>query len=201
MSKGNWFCNYYKSLCIQLEKAKKNHKHITEINVSGNYFGIISARMVIVTLHHVVFLKKTSDPKLLLMKNYSEITILQNFEFFTRTSLKKSFFPGDLEGTKSLKDHKKWLSENCFRSNFVSDGNEWRLVILGPRQEAKRTHKAKNRTNNTKEFSEQFERGPVITQWNKGFGANRTRKFTRTFGNVRQNLFHTVSLGTFSVPH
>ena len=39
----NQFCNYCKVLCIELEKE---HKKIANIIVSGNYFVIISARMV-----------------------------------------------------------------------------------------------------------------------------------------------------------
>ena len=35
-----------KTLCIQLKKLEKDHKKITKIIVSGNYFVIISARMV-----------------------------------------------------------------------------------------------------------------------------------------------------------
>ena len=39
------FVSIAKILCIQLEKARKDHRNITKIIVSGNYFVIISARM------------------------------------------------------------------------------------------------------------------------------------------------------------
>ena len=43
MFRGNSFCNYYRNT---LHLARKDHKKITKIVVSGNYFVIISARMV-----------------------------------------------------------------------------------------------------------------------------------------------------------
>ena len=52
-----------------------------------------------------------------------------------------------------------------------------------------RTPKPKNPTNSTKEFSEQFE---FTTQWNKGFEANRTRKFSRKFGESLSQKFFGV---------
>ena len=52
----------------------------------------------------------------------------------------------------------------------------------------------KNRTNSTKEFSQQFE---GATQQNKGLEANRTRKFTQKFGKI---FVAQVLWGTFSVP-
>ena len=48
-----------------------------------------------------------SDTKLLLTKNYSEIFIFAGITNFMRNSLKKSFFPGNLESVKSLKNYKK----------------------------------------------------------------------------------------------
>ena len=54
----------------------------------------------------------------------------------------------------------------------------------------KKKPKAKDHTNSTKEFSEQFE---GTTQQNKGFKANRTRKYTQKF-------FAQVLWGTLSVP-
>ena len=61
-----------------------------------------------------------------------------------------------------------------------------------------RTPKPKNRTNSTKEFSEQVEGGlPVITQLRKGCEANRTRKFSRKSGKI---FVAQVLWGTSSVP-
>ena len=48
-----------------------------------------------------------SDTKLLLTKNYSEIIIFAKITNFTRNSLKKSFFPGNLKSSKSLKNYEK----------------------------------------------------------------------------------------------
>ena len=48
-----------------------------------------------------------SDTKLLLTKNYSEIIIFEKITNFTRNFPKKSFFPGDLESAKSLKNYEK----------------------------------------------------------------------------------------------
>ena len=60
------------------------------------------------------FLKKTiqevhvpSDTKLFLTKNYSEIIIFAKITNFKRNSLKKSFFPGNLESAKSLENYEK----------------------------------------------------------------------------------------------
>ena len=47
ISRGNYFCSYYKNtLHSARKKLEKDHKAITNIIVSGNYFVIISARMV-----------------------------------------------------------------------------------------------------------------------------------------------------------
>ena len=54
-----------------------------------------------------------SDTKLLLTKNYSEIIVSQIIMNFIRNSLKKSSFPGDFEGAKTLKDHEKEFSGSC----------------------------------------------------------------------------------------
>ena len=56
----------------------------------------------------------------------------------------------------------------------------------------KRTPKPKNRTNSAKECSEQFEGVTGHSHENKGFEANRTRKFTRKFG---EPLCRKSSLG------
>ena len=59
----------------------------------------------------------------------------------------------------------------------------WKLHASVLIQEPKGlTKPQKNRTNSTKEFSEQFEGLPVIAQQNNGLKANHTRKFTRTIG-------------------
>ena len=60
-------------------------------------------------------------------------------------------------------------------------------------QAPKRTHKAKNQTNSNNS-SEQVK---GTTQQNKGFQANRTRTFTRTFGKIFVTQF---LCGTMSVP-
>ena len=57
--------------------------------------------------------------------------------------------------------------------------------------------KPKNRTNSAKEFSEQFEGLTGHCPLNKGFEANHTRKFTRTFGKIFVTQF---LCDTFSVP-
>ena len=48
-----------------------------------------------------------SDTKLLLTKNYSEIIIFVKITNFIRNSSKKSFFPGDFESAKGLKNYEK----------------------------------------------------------------------------------------------
>ena len=45
---------------------------------------------------------------------------LKNYEFHFNL-WQKSFFPGDFEGTNSLKITKIEFSVNCFRKNFVSE--------------------------------------------------------------------------------
>ena len=59
--------------------------------------------------------------------------------------------------------------------------------------------KPKNRTNSTKEFSERFKGRyrSLPSKTMQGFEANRTRKFTRTFGQIFVTKF---LCGTFSVP-
>ena len=61
--------------------------------------------------------------------------------------------------------------------------------------EPKKTPKPKNRTNSAKEFSEQFE--GVTGHYPLSFEGNRTRKFTRKFGEI---FVAKVLWGTFSVP-
>ena len=64
-----------------------------------------------------------SDTKLLLTKNYSDKKIyIGKFTNVMRNSLKKSFFSGDLEGTKVLKNDEKYFAGKYFRNNFVSEG-------------------------------------------------------------------------------
>ena len=58
-------------------------------------------------------------------------------------------------------------------------------------QEPQRTHKPKNRTNNTKEFSEQFEGVTGHYPVKQGFWGKSHQK---VHPNVRQNLCHTASL-------
>ena len=66
----------------------------------------------------------------------------------------------------------------------------WRLLLCSvPHQGPKITPKPKNRTNHTKEFSEQFE---GTTEWTKGFEANCTRKFTQKFGKILSHKFFGV---------
>ena len=80
--------------------------------------------------------------------------------------------------------------------------NYWKplsLIFCRPSiRSQKRPTKPKNRTNSTKEFSEQFGGGyRSLPSKTKGFEANRTRKFTRTFGKIFVTQF---VCGTFSVP-
>ena len=53
------------------------------------------------------FLFLPSGTNLLLTKNFSEIILFVKITNFTRNSLKKSFFPGNLESATSLKNYKK----------------------------------------------------------------------------------------------
>ena len=46
-----------------------------------------------------------SDTKLLLTKNYSEIFDFEKITNFIRNSLKKSFFPADIEQAKPLENY------------------------------------------------------------------------------------------------
>ena len=65
---------------------------------------------IIITLHHVilwihyVWCNVPSDTKLLHTKIYSEIIIFRKITNLTRNPLKMSFFPGDFERTKCLKN-------------------------------------------------------------------------------------------------
>ena len=61
----------------------------------------------------------------------------------------------------------------------------------------KRTPKPKNRKNSTKDFSEQFEGITGHYPLKRGFEANRTREFTRKFGEI---FVAKILWGTFSVP-
>ena len=54
-----------------------------------------------------LFLELPSGTKVLLTKNYSEILIFAKNMNFTRNSLKKSVFPGNLASTKSLENYEE----------------------------------------------------------------------------------------------
>ena len=57
-----------------------------------------------------------------MQKQYSEISMLAQITNFTRNSLKKSFFPRDFEGAKSLSNYEKPFSGNYSRKNLLSEG-------------------------------------------------------------------------------
>ena len=56
---------------------------------------------------HTSYTSLPSDTKLLLTKNYSEIFIFGKITNLTRNSSKMSFFPGDIESAKSIKNYEK----------------------------------------------------------------------------------------------
>ena len=59
-----------------------------------------------------------SDTKLLLTKTYPEIIILEQIRNFIRTPLNKSFFPGDFEGAKPLKNSEEKKKKVFLRESF-----------------------------------------------------------------------------------